>query len=60
MVVPSGGSSVPGTGGGDGGTDPQATGMAVGSVLLIGVGLIAAGVALVGLRNRRETADHGH
>ncbi|GIF48182.1 hypothetical protein Afe04nite_27210 [Asanoa ferruginea] len=56
-VVPSGGS---GTGGGDGDTDPQATGMAVGSVLLIGVGLIAAGVALVGLRNRRETADHGH
>ncbi|MEV4621212.1 hypothetical protein AB0J74_21220 [Asanoa sp. NPDC049573] len=53
-IVPSAGSSVPGTGGGNGGTDPPATGMAVGSVLLIGVGLIAAGVALVGLRNRRD------
>ncbi len=59
-VVPSTGPSVPGTGGGDGGSDPRATGMAVGSVLLIGVGLIAAGVALVGLRNRRDTADHSH
>ena len=59
-VVPSAGPSVPGTGGGDGGSDPRATGIAVGSVLLIGVGLIAAGVALVGLRNRRDTADHSH
>jgi hypothetical protein len=59
-VVPSAGPSVPGTGGGDGDSDPRATGMAVGSVLLIGVGLIAAGVALVGLRNRRDTADHSH
>ncbi|GIF64267.1 hypothetical protein Ais01nite_23020 [Asanoa ishikariensis] len=60
-VVPSTGPSVPGTGGGaDEGTDPKATGMAVGSVLLIGVGLMAAGVALVGLRNRRDMADHTH
>jgi hypothetical protein len=59
-IVPSTGPSVPGTGGGDGDSDPRATGMAVGSVLLIGVGLIAAGVALVGLRNRRDTADHSH
>ncbi|MEV4536303.1 hypothetical protein AB0J82_21185 [Asanoa sp. NPDC049518] len=60
-VVPSTDPSVPGTGGGgDGGTDPGATGMAVGSVLLIGVGLMAAGVALVGLRSRRDTADHSH
>ncbi|WP_203702497.1 hypothetical protein [Asanoa iriomotensis] len=59
-VVPSGGPSAPGTGGGDGsGNDARATGMAVGTVLLVGVGLIAAGVALVGLRNRRDTVDHG-
>ncbi|SNT10317.1 hypothetical protein SAMN05421812_103172 [Asanoa hainanensis] len=60
-VVSATGPSVPGTGGGgDDGTDPKATGMAVGIVLLVGVGLMAAGVALVGLRNRRDMADHSH
>ncbi|MEV0716238.1 hypothetical protein [Asanoa sp. NPDC050611] len=59
-TVPSGGPSAPGTGGGDGGNDPRSTGMAVGTVLLVGVGLIAAAVALVGLRNRRDVVEKNH
>ena len=48
--------SVPGTGGGGGDDEPPPTdGMAVGFVLLVGAGLIAAAVALVGLRSRRDT-----
>ena len=48
--------SVPGTGGGGGDNEqPAADGMAVGFVLLVGAGLIAAAVALVGLRGRRDT-----
>jgi LPXTG-motif cell wall-anchored protein len=45
--------AVAGSGGtGDGGL--PSTGVAVGSVLLVGAGLVAAGVALVGLRQRRD------
>jgi len=43
-----------GTGGGHGGGDVPGSGMAVGFVLLIGAGLLAPAVALVGLRGRHE------
>jgi hypothetical protein len=41
----------------DGAGGLPSTGMAVGSVLLVGAGLIAAGVALVGLRPRRDVFE---
>jgi LPXTG-motif cell wall-anchored protein len=57
--TPSNGSSTPGGGGsttGGGGGLPV-TGSAVGGIVVVGIGLLAAGVALMAVRRRRDLSD---
>ena len=50
-----GGSTPPGDGDGDGGL--PVTGAAVGGVIVLGLGLVAGGIALMAVRRRRDVFE---